>query len=103
MVHTSKKMEVSRDRLLYDEARLANVCDRLSDDGIPAKPTEIKRYVKTNAFVYEIRTAMAYWHGSVRHTRTNDCIVEKCKAVDNGRLAFDGDELAPVEDANADE
>jgi hypothetical protein len=99
MVRTNKKMEASRDRLLYDEARLANICDRLSDDGVPAKPTEIKRYVKTGAFIYEIRTALAYWHGSLRNTRTNDAIVEMCKAVEEGQMVFDGDELVPIQEA----
>lgn len=98
MVHTNKQEEVARDRLLYDPQRLKDICERLEEDGVPAKPTEIKRTVKTGAFVYEIRTALAYWHGTRRNTRVCDATWERCRAVEEGQLRFDGDELVPIQE-----
>ena len=86
-------MEVHKNRLLYDEDTLTDVCDRLVRNDIPPKPTEIKRAVKTTATVYEIRTAMTFWGGGRMTFSESERVWSNCEAFDSGEWALDGTEI----------
>lgn len=81
--------EISRERLLYDKAVLDDVRRRYENE------LAIKENVDTNAFVYEIRTALRYWFGGSADHRTSKRVWMACKAVDNGMWRLNDDhELA---------
>lgn len=90
--------ELDRDELLYDEARLMDICDQLAEDGMPPNATAIKEAIDTNARLYEIRTAKRYWEGGTPSYRTDDHTWQVCQAVDDGKLAIkDGELVYPDE------
>lgn len=91
MAEEDHMMTVSKNRLLYDEQTLTDVRDRLEENGVPAKATEIKQAVKTSAHVYEIRTALTYWFGGRMSHRESDRIWMNCEAVDKGEWALDAE------------
>lgn len=77
MTETETIMAVETDELLYDEDTFDAVCDELYERDIPVKPTEIKKYVDTNAKLYEIRTAYKFYAGEGQSHRTSDRVWER--------------------------
>lgn len=78
---------IPRRELLYNEARLMTFLDEHET------AVAIKSSVDTNAFVYEIRSAIRYWTDGRNDYRISDAIWERCKAVDEGNLALVNGEL----------
>lgn len=89
---TTSRTEVPKKQLLYDEARLADLVDQHGN------AIEIKENVKTDAFVYEIRTAIEYWFGGQNNHRMSDGIWYNCKAVEDGHWVVVGDEFKYADD-----
>lgn len=81
-----KNEKVSRTELLFNEQRLLDLHEKYGDE------TEIKKHVKTPAFIYEIRTALKFWKGERATHRTNDALWTRLEAFQNGH-----DEEAPEE------
>lgn len=88
----TKIMDAPKNRLLYDEAYLDDVRERLTEKGIPPKATEIKHAVKTSAAVYEIRTALTFWFGGRMSHRESDRILSDCQAFKKGEWALNQDD-----------
>lgn len=85
-------MEANANRLLYDKEYLGDVRDRLEEDGVTPKATEIKRNVDTSATIYEIRTAITYWFGGRMSHRESDRIWTNCQAFDNDEWRLDAND-----------
>ena len=83
MVRAVKQERVGKERVLYDKETV----ERLYEEYGPA--TEVKRNVKTDARVYEIRAAQWYWiqdKGCPRRSRASNAsakVWKTAKAVDN--------------------
>jgi hypothetical protein len=75
--------KVQTDDLLYDEDTFDDVCDVLYEHDIPVKPTEIKKYVETNAKLYEIRTAFEYYSGGKQSYRTSDRVWQRLAHINS--------------------
>jgi len=71
---------IDRRELLYNETTLSAMLDEYG------RESEIKRFVKTSATVYEIRSALKYWFGldDGEPRRISKRIVDACAAVDQG-------------------
>jgi hypothetical protein len=78
------KVEVHRNELLYDKEYLNDLRDRLDENGVPPNPVNIKRHTDTDAFIYEIRTALRFWFGGRASHRTSDRVWNTCKAIGDG-------------------
>ena len=75
-----KQNEIPRRTLLYDKDVLESVYRDVGPE------SEIKRYVKTGATIYEIRSALKYWLGvdDGVEQRISQRIINTCAAVDDG-------------------
>lgn len=98
MSEESKMMDAPKNRLLYDEAYLDDVRERLTEKGVPPKATEIKHAVKTTAAIYEIRTALTFWFGGRMSHRESDRIWSNCNAFKQGEWALDSDDTIVYKD-----
>jgi len=76
-----RERSVDRDELLYNPTVLEAMYHEYGAE------SEIKRYVKTTAAVYEIRAALDYWLGinSGEQYRMSQRVRDECAAVDAGR------------------
>lgn len=74
----AKNEHVSRSELLFNKQRLLDIHEKYGD------ATEIKKHVKTTAFIYEIRTALRFWKGGRATHRTNDALWTRLEAYENG-------------------
>lgn len=86
--------DITKTELLYDEATLTDVLTQMDAFGDEPYPQTIKRELDSEAFIYEIRTAIQYWTGDSNDDyRYSDRVWQRCKAVDDGNLMVVGDEL----------
>jgi hypothetical protein len=76
-----RERSVDRDELLYNPTVLEAMYHEYGAE------SEIKRYVKTDVMVYEIRAALDYWLGvnSGEQYRMSERVKNECAAVDAGR------------------
>jgi len=76
-----RERSVDRDELLYNPTVLEAMFHEYGAE------SEIKRYVKTDAMVYEIRAALDYWLdvNSGEQYRMSERVKNECAAVDAGR------------------
>lgn len=80
-------MSLTRAETLYDAETLQRLYEQYGHEAA------IKRNVDTDAFVYEIRTAINYWGYGNRSHRTSDRVWDVCREVDDGEYEVVDGEL----------
>jgi len=78
---TFLEREIERDELLYNKPVIAGLYDEYGCE------SEIKKHVKTDATMYEIRAALKHHLGvtSGEMYRLSQRVLDECAAVDAGR------------------